>query len=174
MRRDRARLLAAIGGSAATAVVGGLGARRAPTVYGRLDKPRWAPPPSAFGPVWTGLYGLMAAALYRAWRSDPARSSGLLALHGGQLVLNAAWPWAFFSLRSRAAALAAVVALDAAVATEVIVAGRRDRVAGRLLIAYLGWSLFATALTAAVGDPAAAGAVSAQPDAGVVCGDGEN
>ena len=48
-----------------------------------------------------------------------------------------------------------VAALDAAVAAEVIVAGRRDCVAGWLLTPYLAWSLFATALTAAVEDPTA-------------------
>ncbi|MGA2804741.1 MAG: tryptophan-rich sensory protein [Acidimicrobiales bacterium] len=42
----------------------------------------------------------MAVAVYRAWRSNPERSAGLVALHGGQLALNASWPWAFFSLRS--------------------------------------------------------------------------
>jgi tryptophan-rich sensory protein len=146
-------ILAAVAGSTLTAAVGGLGARRAPTAYEHLEKPGWAPPPSAFGPVWTGLYALMAAAVYRAWRSDPERSAGLVALHGGQLALNASWPWAFFSLRSRTAALVVIAALDAAVAAEVIVAGRRDRVAGWLLTPYLAWSLFATALTAAVGDP---------------------
>jgi tryptophan-rich sensory protein len=43
--------------------------------------------------------------------------------------------------------------LDAAVAAELMVAGRRDRVAGWLLTPYLVWSLFATALTAAVQGP---------------------
>lgn len=147
--RTRA-LLAAVAGSGVTAAVGGLGARDARVVYEHLEKPPWAPPPSVFGPVWTGLYGLMAAAVYRAWRSDPTRGARLVAVHGGQLALNAAWPWAFFSRRSRAAALMVVAGLDAMVATEVIVGGRRDRLAGWLLAPYLAWSLFATALTAAV------------------------
>ncbi|MGP8066174.1 MAG: TspO/MBR family protein [Acidimicrobiales bacterium] len=162
-RRVRA-LLAAVAGSTLTAAVGALGARRAPTVYKHLDKPGWAPPPSVFGPVWTVLYGLMAAAVYRAWRSNPERSAGLVALHGGQLALNASWPWAFFSVRSRTAALAVVAALDAAVVAEVIVAGRRDRVAGWLLAPYLAWSLFATALTAAVRDPTSAKSASDPSD----------
>lgn len=147
-------LLAAAAGSAVTAAAGGIGSRRAPAVYENLAKPAWAPPASVFGPVWAGLYGLMAAAVYRAWRSAPETSEVLVAIHGGQLVLNAAWPWAFFSLRSRTAALSVVAALDAAVVAEVVVAGRRDRVAGWPLAPYLAWSLFATALTAAVENPA--------------------
>ena len=147
-------LLRAAGASVVTAALGGLGSRRAPEVYGRLDKPRWAPPPSVFGPVWTALYAAMAASVWRAWRADPSRSAGLVALHGGQLALNAAWPWTFFAARSRPASLAVITALDAAVAAEVVLAARRDRWAAGLLAPYLGWSLFATALTVAVGDPA--------------------
>ncbi|HET9076864.1 MAG TPA: TspO/MBR family protein [Acidimicrobiales bacterium] len=142
-----------VAGSLLAAGVGGLGARKAPAVYGRLDKPRWAPPASLFGPVWTALYAAMAVSLWRARRADPDRSGGLAALHAGQLALNAAWPWAFFSARSRPASLGVIAALDVAVAAEVVVAGRRDRVAAALLVPYLGWSLFATALTVAVGDP---------------------
>ena len=161
--RTRA-LLAAATGSAVTAVVGGLGARDARVVYEHLEKPAWAPPPSAFGPVWTGLYGLMAAAVYRAWRSDPNRGAGLVALHGGQLALNAAWPWAFFSRRSRTTALMVVAGLDAVVATEVILCGRRDRMAGWLLAPYLAWNLFATALTAAVHEPTVVDRCSGESD----------
>jgi translocator protein len=47
-----------------------------------------------------------------------------------------------------------VVALDLTVAAEVAVLGRRDRVAASLLAPYLAWSLYATALTAAIPDPA--------------------
>lgn len=151
--RSGRALVAAVAGSAVTAAVGGIGARRAPQVYARLEKPRWAPPPALFGPVWSVLYSLIAAAGYRAWRAGPDRRAGLIVLHAGQLALNAAWPWAFFAARSRTAALAVVAALDAAVAAEMVAAGRRDRKAAALLAPYLGWSLFATALTAAVGDP---------------------
>ncbi|MGN6521736.1 MAG: tryptophan-rich sensory protein, partial [Actinomycetes bacterium] len=60
--RRRTALLASAAGSVAAAAVGGLGARRAPEVYGRIAKPRWAPPAAAFGPVWTVLYAGIAAA----------------------------------------------------------------------------------------------------------------
>lgn len=155
-RRPLRALVAAAAGSALAAGIGGIGSRRAPVVYARLAKPRWAPPPSVFGPVWTVLYGLMAAAAYRAWKADPERWAGLLALHAGQLALNAAWPWAFFSARSRAGALAVIAALDCTVAAETALAFHRDRTAAGLLAPYLAWTLFATALTLSVEDPAAA------------------
>jgi tryptophan-rich sensory protein len=48
-----------------------------------------------------------------------------------------------------------IAALDTAVAAEVAVLGREDRLAAALLTPYLGWCGFATALNAAVSEPAA-------------------
>jgi translocator protein len=41
---------------AAAAGFGGLASRNARPVYQQLAKPPWAPPASAFGPVWSMLY----------------------------------------------------------------------------------------------------------------------
>src|SRR5690349_3388754 len=139
---------AAFGGSAAAAVLGGLGSRRAPQVYDELDKPSWAPPAEVFGPVWSLLYTSMGVAAWRLWRSGSARTP--LVLHGVQLGLNAAWPACFFARRSRRASLAVIVALDLAVGAEIVTARRHDRLASALLAPYLAWTLFATALNATV------------------------
>ncbi len=149
-----AGLLFAAGGSTAAAAIGGLGSRRAPEVYARLDKPDWAPPAGVFGPVWTGLYSAIGVAGWRLWqrRTEPSAATALR-LHALQLALNAAWPWTFFSARSRGASLAVIAVLDAAVAAEIAAAARVDRPAAALLAPYLAWSLFATALTASVSDP---------------------
>ena len=154
MRRSLPGLLFAAGGSVAAAAIGGVGSRRAPEVYARLDKPDWAPPGSVFGPVWTTLYTAIGAAGWRLWhrQMEPVARIGL-GLHATQLALNAAWPWAFFSARSRTASLAVIVALDATVAAEIVTAARVDRAAAGLLAPYLAWCLFATALTASVSDP---------------------
>ncbi len=152
MRRAQSAVLAA-GGSVLAAAIGGIGSRRAPQIYGELDKPAWAPPAAAFGPVWTGLYAAMGVAAFRLSR----RSARLaLRLHAAQLVLNAAWPLAFFSARDRRVSLAVIAALDVLVAAETAVAAREDSVAAGLLTPYLAWCLFATALNAAVGDPSSA------------------
>jgi translocator protein len=148
MKRSLLGLAAAVGASAAAAVVGGLGSRRAPEIYEKLDKPSWAPPAQVFAPVWSLLYAAMAVAAWRTWRAGNARTP--LALHGAQLALNASWPAAFFGGRSRRASLAIIVALDVVVAGELVTAQRRDRLAGALLAPYLAWSLYATALNAAV------------------------
>src|SRR5438309_7537319 len=141
----------AAGGSLAAAGIGSVGSRSAPEVYQRLDKPAWAPPAGLFGPVWTLLYAGIGVAGWRLWERQAPRS--LLALHAGQLALNAAWPFTFFGVRNRAASLAVITALDLAVATEVAAVARRDRTAAALLTPYLLWSLYATALNAAVQDP---------------------
>lgn len=148
MRRSAVALVGALAASGAAALVGGLGSRRAPEVYGELDKPSWAPPAAVFAPVWSALYVSMGVAAWRLWRTGTARTP--LVLHGTQLALNAAWPAAFFARRSRAASLAIIVALDVVVAAEIATARRHDRAASALLAPYLAWTLFATALNAAV------------------------
>lgn len=149
--RSLRALVICLGASAAAGLIGGVASRNAPQEYDRLDKPRWAPPAAVFGPVWTALYASMGVAAWRTWRTGRGRVP--LALHGTQLALNAAWPAFFFAARARRAALAVTVALDAVLAAEIITAARRDRPAAALLVPYLAWSLYATALTAAVRDP---------------------
>ena len=99
------------------------------------------------------MYAAMGVAAFRLSRRS-ARSA--LRLHGAQLVLNAAWPLAFFSARDKRVSLGVIVALDALVAAEVVAAGRKDALAAGLLSPYLAWCLFATALNAAVSDPSSA------------------
>ncbi len=148
------RWIFAVGPVAAAAALGGLGARRAPETYGRLRKPGWAPPAAAFGPVWSALYAGIGAA---GWRLSGNGSQRARRLHLVQLALNAAWPVTFFGLRDKRAALVIIALLDAVLAAEVITVRRDDPVAASLLAPYLGWSLFATALNAAVSDPAGQG-----------------
>ncbi|PTR22864.1 TspO/MBR related protein [Rhodococcus sp. OK519] len=142
----------AVGAPAAAAAIGAFGSRRAPDVYAQLEKPAWAPPASVFGPVWTGLYTGIGVVGWRMVGAGTPRRTW--ALHGTQLALNAVWPHTFFGVRSKRLSLAVIAALDVALATEVVDVARRDRVNGAILSAYLGWSLFATALTASVNDPA--------------------
>jgi benzodiazapine receptor len=144
------RWIFAVAPVAAAAVLGGLGARRAPEVYSQLRKPRWAPPAAAFGPAWSALYLTIGVA---GWRISESASPRTKALHLAQLALNGAWPAAFFGVRDKRAALTVIALLDLAVAAEVIRLGREDPGAAALLVPYLGWSAFATALNAAVSDP---------------------
>ena len=64
-----------------------------------------------------------------------------------QLCLNAAWSWLFFEWRSGWLAFADIVLLVVLVVGTVWAFWRAKPLAGVLLLPYLGWVLFATALT---------------------------
>ena len=119
--------------------------------YLALDPPAWAPPPWLFGPVWTVLYALIGVAGWWVWRVGPVdRRRPALTLWGAQLVVNAAWPGVFFGLGELGWALAVIVMLDVLVLATIIAVARLTRVAAALLLPYLAWILFATALNAAL------------------------
>jgi tryptophan-rich sensory protein len=152
-RASRRYGVLAIAGPLAAAGVGSLGSRSAPQVYPQLVKPSWAPPAQVFGPVWTLLYAGIGAAGWRLRRHTDRRA--LWTLHLTQLALNAVWPYTFFTVGSRRSALAVIAALDVTVAAEIGLAARADRSAAALLVPYLAWSAYATALTAAIPPPRA-------------------
>ena len=132
----------------ATALAAGLGAgatkRGRGAWYRALRKPAGQPPPAVFGPVWTGLYGLMSVSAYRVFRAPPSRErSRALALWWGQLALNGAWSPLFFGAHRPRLALADLVGLTAAAAAYTRKAAQVDRPAGWLMAPYLGWLGFA-------------------------------
>lgn len=129
-----------------TALVGGIGSQDAPTIYAQLQLPRWAPPANVFGPVWTMLYIAMAVAAWMVARSGQEHR-GALVLFAAQLVFNTAWSWLFFEWKSGALAFADIVVLDVLVALTILAFWRAKPLAAVLLLPYLGWVLFATALT---------------------------
>lgn len=135
----------------ATAMLGGLASVRAGDFYLGLQRPRWAPPAWVFGPVWTVLYVLMALAAWLVWRVRARRGARhALVLYGLQLALNALWPWLFFAWRRGGLAFAEVVLLLGVVGATVFAFARVRRRAAVLLLPYLLWVAFASALTLAV------------------------
>lgn len=117
--------------------------------YRDLAKPRWQPPPRAFGLVWTPLYASIAWAGGRALRqAQGSQRSALLASLAANLALNAAWNWMFFGLRSPRAGLAGTVLLDISNAELIRRTARTDPRAAQALIPYALWCAFATALNA--------------------------
>jgi translocator protein len=134
--------------AAATAVAAGLGAiatRGGRGVWYRtLRKPPGQPPPAAFGPVWTALYGMMSVSAYRVSRTPPSpEQSRALQLWWAQLALNAAWSPLFFGAHRARLALADLVALAATVGAYTRTAAKVDGPAAGLMIPYLGWLGFA-------------------------------
>lgn len=119
--------------------------------YPTLVKPSFNPPNSVFGPVWTALYVLMAIAAWRVWRStDRDTARGPLAVFALQLAVNLGWSLAFFGLRDIGLAVAVILALDLLVLATALMFRRIDRLAALLLLPYLAWIAFATALNIAI------------------------
>ena len=151
---SRAQVIAAVAWLAITfvaAAVGSIASMEAPAFYGQLSKPAWAPPPGVFGPVWTLLYLLMAAAAWLVWRERADRRvDGALGLYLVQLGVNALWSWLFFAWHRGALALADILLLLALVAGTATAFWRIRRLAGLLLLPYLAWIVFATALNGAI------------------------
>jgi tryptophan-rich sensory protein len=137
--------------SLATGAIGALATRNARDFYAGLVRPTWAPPGWIFGPVWTTLYLLMGIAAWLVWRSAGwASARGALTLYLVQLICNAAWSWIFFAWRRGALAFADIVLLLALIVATMVAFARVDRLAAMLLLPYLAWVMFATALTYAI------------------------
>ena len=119
--------------------------------YASLDRPSWAPPSWLFGPVWTALYLAMGIAAWLVWKDRGfARARGALLLFLAQLLLNALWSWIFFGLREMGAALVEIVVLWLLIAATIAAFWRHSRPAALLLVPYLAWVTFATALNFAL------------------------
>ena len=117
--------------------------------FGELIKPVWQPPNWLFGPVWTALYLMMGIAAGLVWLRGPSQlvRSALVAF-GAQLLLNALWTPAFFGAHALGGALIVILALWLAIFTTIVRFARVSRWAAALLLPYLAWVSFATALNA--------------------------
>lgn len=133
------------------AAIGSVGSMEAPSFYGQLQQPAWAPPPSVFGPVWTLLYTLMAIAAWLVWRQGGFKANTLaLGVFLTQLALNALWSWTFFAWQMGALSLVNIVVLLVLIVATIVLFWRVNRWAGALLVPYLLWVGFATALNFAL------------------------
>jgi tryptophan-rich sensory protein len=122
------------------------------TWYTTLEKPGFTPPNWVFGPVWTLLYALQGVAAWLIWRAGLDRRIVRLALglFATQFVLNIAWSPAFFGLESPILGLVVIVPLWFAIVATMAAFSRVDRRAAALLVPYLAWVTFATALNYAI------------------------
>ncbi|MFT6143844.1 MAG: tryptophan-rich sensory protein [Myxococcota bacterium] len=116
--------------------------------YMGLTQPSWAPPGWLFGPVWSVLYLMIAASAWLVWKR--AGFGAAMALWCGQMVLNAAWTPIFFGFGQTGWALVDIVLLWFAIVGTIAVFWRISRPAAGLLLPYLAWVSFATALNAAI------------------------
>lgn len=119
-----------------------------PEWYDHLQKPSFTPPGWLFGPVWTVLYILMGTAAYLVWSKglgQPAVRKALIVFLI-QLVLNSAWSFLFFWLRSPLYGLIDILLLWGAILITIGQFSRVSVTAAALLIPYLLWVTFASGL----------------------------
>ncbi|MBQ4802904.1 tryptophan-rich sensory protein [Aquimarina sp. MMG015] len=120
--------------------------------YPGLQKPSFTPPNWLFAPVWTALYIMMGIAAGIVWSKGFYHKWVKTALYhfGFQLLLNAAWSIFFFGLRNPLIALVDILALFILLLFTIRWFKVVNSTAAYLLIPYLIWVAYATALNFAI------------------------
>lgn len=115
--------------------------------FAALVKPAIYPPPVTFAVVWTLLYVLMGLALAQVITAPGARGRGsAIAVFVLQLGLNLVWTPLFFGAHRIVWSLWLLGGLDVVLLVTVLLFARVRPMAAVLLLPYLAWALFATAL----------------------------
>ncbi|MFO7763434.1 MAG: TspO/MBR family protein [Wenzhouxiangellaceae bacterium] len=145
--RQAVGLLAWLALSFLTAWIGAVASISAPTFYGQLTQPDWAPPAWLFGPAWTTLFVMMAVAAWLVWRRGGfGAQRGPLMLFLAQLVFNGLWSWLFFAWQLGGWALLDIAVLWLLIAATIAAFWRTSPLAGWLLVPYIAWVSFAGVL----------------------------
>lgn len=115
--------------------------------YQYLNKPSFNPPNWVFGPTWTILYLLMAAAAFLIWqkRNHPQAKKALI-FYLIQLGLNSLWSIIFFGFHQIGLAFIEIIILWFFILLTLLNFYKISKPAGALLIPYLLWVSFASFL----------------------------
>ena len=93
----------------------------------------------------------MALSAWLVWRQGGWHSNrAALGLYVAQLVVNVLWSWLFFAWKLGGAAFADILLLLVLIVATMLAFARRRALAAWLLLPYLAWVSFATALNHAV------------------------
>ena len=115
--------------------------------YSTLAKPSWTPPGYLFGPVWGILYLAMSISAWLVWRRRSGKRTFLpLGFYLLQLFLNGLWSWLFFGQKLIGFALIDIALLSVMIAITILYFSKISKTASILLMPYLIWVCFATAL----------------------------
>lgn len=130
----------AVGGAAAVLTMDAM------AQYSAQPQPPLAPPAWVFPAVWTVLYLLMGAASRRVYRLGTQGSRNALMLYYVQLAAHFVWPLLYFRAQEYEVAFWWLLLLLALVLAALSAFFRLDKAAGRLLMPYAAWLLFAAYL----------------------------
>lgn len=136
----------AVGGLAALLTGGAMDS------YSGVARPPMSPPGWVFPVAWTLLYILMGTASYIVAGSSVSRErkERALCVYALQLAVNFAWPVIFFKLSAYGAAFFWLLLLLLLVLTTELLFKHISKTAGKLLLPYLLWLLFALYLNLGV------------------------
>ena len=119
--------------------------------FDNLQKPFFMPPGWAFGAAWTTLYALMGIAVAMVLAEPPSKGrSAALILFWAQLAVYFSWSPIFFGAHQIRLGLIVIIVLIALVAATIRQFLPLRPLAGALLVPYLAWLCFATALNLAI------------------------
>jgi tryptophan-rich sensory protein len=123
-----------------------------PTWYAALEKPVFTPPNWLFAPAWITLYLLMGIAASLIWRAglENRRVRTALIIFLVQLVLNSLWSVIFFGMQSPFYGVIVIIILWLAILLTILKFARIAAAAAWLMVPYILWVSFASALNIAV------------------------
>jgi tryptophan-rich sensory protein len=129
------------------AVLGGLMTDIGPW-YVHLKQPAWKPPDWAFGPIWTTIFALAAAAGVIGWRRAPSRAQRewMLIFFASNGFLNVFWSLLYFRLHRPDWSLMEVPVLWLSVLALILLLRRFALTAAWLLMPYIVWVSIAAVL----------------------------
>jgi len=123
-----------------------------PTWYAALQKPVFTPPNWLFAPAWITLYLLMSIAAFLVWRvgldNRPVRIA--LIIFFIQLALNSLWSVVFFGMQSPLYGIIVIIVLWLAILLTILRFARIASIAAWLMVPYILWVSFASALNIAI------------------------
>lgn len=117
-----------------------------------INKPSFNPPAWLFAPVWTTLYLLMGIAFFIIWTKaakGPLKRKAFI-FYFVQLALNFCWSFIFFYAREIGWALVDITLLWLMILLTIIYFSKISKPAAWLLVPYIAWVSFATALNFAI------------------------
>jgi tryptophan-rich sensory protein len=121
--------------------------------YIYLNKPLFTPPNWIFGPVWTLLYACLGIAAYLVYQQGSKSYSArhFYQLYYIQLLLNIGWPLVFFGFKELWFALTVIIFLWTFIFQMIRACSElKLKSAVYLLLPYLAWVTFATALNISI------------------------
>lgn len=148
------RILAVVVTCLAVGYFSGLVTRSAITTwYPTLIKPSFNPPNWVFAPVWSMLYIMMGVAAGLVWDQIEIEKEAVkkaLVFFAIQLALNALWSYLFFGLHNPMLAGLEIIVLWLMLFETYIQFVKINKIAGYLLLPYLGWVGFAAVLNGSI------------------------